>query len=672
MMNARIPGAGGLPQVGWRVAWIGWMMTGVAWGVTPTAKEMGKTARWVTECATPQGAGETFSFQYGGKKSSELLRGWGPTEQKAVDEQGEVHHTMVWMDAKSGLKVTWVGVEYPDFPAVEWTVYFKNTGFADTPALSEIQGIDLSLWAVGDLVLHHNIGGLAIATDYRPMADKIKFGQSKRITTSGGRSTNSDLPFFNLEQDGGGTIIALGWPGQWAAEFNREEKAVRVVAGQELTHMVLHAGEEVRTPLVALLWYDGDAERGQNLWRAWMLAHNVPRCANGKAPGRMTAACSSHQFGEMIHADEASQELFIDRYLQEGIKLDYWWMDAGWYVNNGDWPNTGTWEVDLKRFPRGLRAISDHAHEKGVKTLVWFEPERVTPGTWLYGHPEWLLGKDGEQKLLNLGNDEARKWWVGHADALLKDQRIDLYRTDYNIDPLPYWRATDAPDRQGMTENKYIVGLLAYFDELRKRHPGMLIDTCASGGRRNDLEMLRRAVPLLRSDYIMEPIGQQNHTYGIASWIPYFGTGLEASDSYVFRSQMTPWLIMCFDVRRKDLDYAAIRKLWGEWKEVGDCWSGDYYALTPYDPGTGAWMAWEFNLPESGKGMVEAFRRPEEKEGEVRVKLKGLEAGALYELKDFDIDGVVHKTGKELMEQGMVIKRDQRPAGVVIRYQKQG
>ena len=56
----------------------------------------------------------------------------------------------------------------------------------------------------------------------------------------------------------------------------------------------------------------------------------------------------------------------------------------------------------------------------------------------------------------------------------------------------------------------------------------MLIDECASGGRRNDLEMMRRAVPLWRSDKTMEPIGQQTMTYGISMWIPFFGTGTVA------------------------------------------------------------------------------------------------------------------------------------------------
>ena len=89
--------------------------------------------------------------------------------------------------------------------------------------------------------------------------------------------------------------------------------------------------------------------------------------------------CSSHLYNEMTKADEASQVYMVDRYLEERIKIDYWWMDAGWYACNGDWGKTGTWEVDKIRFPRGLRAVSDHAHAKGVKIIVWFEPERVAP-----------------------------------------------------------------------------------------------------------------------------------------------------------------------------------------------------------------------------------------------------------------------------------------------------
>ena len=84
--------------------------------------------------------------------------------------------------------------------------------------------------------------------------------------------------------------------------------------------------------MVVLQFYRGDWLRAQNIWRRWMLAHNLPR-PYGKPVHAQLAACSSHQFGEMINANTANQIQFIDRYREERLGLDYWWMDAGWYWN---------------------------------------------------------------------------------------------------------------------------------------------------------------------------------------------------------------------------------------------------------------------------------------------------------------------------------------------------
>ena len=206
------------------------------------------------------------------------------------------------------------------------------------------------------------------------------------------------MSYFNLEvPTGSGVIVAVGWPGQWASSWIRDEAVgLRVRAGQELTHLKLLPGEEIRTPLMVLQFWTQDWIRAQNVWRRWMLAHNVPK-PGGKVPQPELFGCSSHLFDEMQDANEENQKACIDRYLEEGIKIGHWWMDAGWYpFGNVGWPKTGTWEVDTKRFPRGLRAISDYAHSKGVKTIVWFEPERVHPDTWLTkNHPEWILGGAG-------------------------------------------------------------------------------------------------------------------------------------------------------------------------------------------------------------------------------------------------------------------------------------
>ena len=653
------------------------MMTSAQWAsaLAPSPDELSDAKQWLLAHLTESPEAKLpFSFSYGGQSSADLLKVCEPKHTtRKLDEQ-RTEHIRTFTDPKTGLILRCVAVAYSDFPTIEWTLFFKNTGTADTPILADIQAVDVRFGrgGQGEFVLHHHIGSPCAPNDYQPLETPLPPKAEKRIATSGGRPTNSDMPYFNIAWPGAGVIAVIGWPGQWAAKFTRDDKSgLRVQGGQELTHFTLHPGEEVRGPLVVLQFWKGDRIRSQNIWRRWMLAHNLPR-PGGKLPPFQMAACSSHQFGEMINANTENQKLFVDRYLEERLKLDYWWMDAGWYVNQTGWPNTGTWEVDTKRFPGGLRVISDHAHAKGVKIIVWFEPERVTAGTWLAeSHPEWVLGGKGGG-LLNLGNPQARLWLTEHVDKLLVEQGIDLYRQDFNMDPLGHWRANDAKDRQGITEIRHVEGYLAYWDELRRRHPNMLIDSCASGGRRNDLETLRRAVPLLRSDYIMEPVGNQCHTYGIAFWMPFQGTGSGSglNTPYMLRSVMATNFTACFDMRRRDLDFDLIRKLMGEWRQFADNYFGDYYPLTPYSLENTVWMAWQFDRPEAGEGMVQAFRRAESVYESARFKLRGLDPDARYTLTDLDTPGSSEATGRDLMERGLLISVKERPGAVVITYKR--
>jgi alpha-galactosidase len=640
---------------------------------------------WLGDMATddphlPTPNGEPpFSFTYGGPSSADLLKAWDVRRTTRQLDDRRTEHTITYTDPATGLVARCVAVEYADFPVVEWTLHLANAGAADTPILQDIQALDTVFaryaWPEADLAefhLHHFTGSPCTPRDYEPHVTRLGPGADQRIAAAGGRPTNSDLCYFNIEWPSEGVIVGVGWPGQWAAQFGRDDgTGLRVRVGQERTHFRLHPGEQVRTPLVALLFYKGDWVRAQNVWRQWMLAHNLPRPGGKLPPCPQLAACSSHQFGEMIQANEGNQKLFVDRYLQEGLKLDYWWMDAGWYVNETGWPNTGTWEVDTKRFPGGLRAITDHAHAQGVKSIVWFEPERVTPGTWLYEeHPEWLLGPNGEQKLLNLGDPEARQWLTEHVDRLIVEQGIDLYRNDFNIDPLPYWRANDTDDRQGITEVRYVEGYLAYWDELRRRHPDMLIDSCASGGRRNDLETLRRAVPLLRSDYIIEPVGNQCHTYGIAFWMPYYGTGSGATDPYLLRSVMCPHFTGCWDMRRDDLDYDQIRRLVGQWRRVAPYFLGDYYPLTSYSAANDVWIAWQFDRPDLGEGMVQVFRRADSIYESARLPLRGLDPEARYRIADVDSRRAQEMAGRDLVDEGLPVRIKHRPGAVILTYRR--
>ena len=136
-------------------------------------------------------------------------------------------------------------------------------------------------------------------------------------------------------------------------------------------------------------------------------------------------------------------------------------------------------------------------------------------------HPEWVLhASTTDQGLLNLGNPQARQWITDHLHQVLTDNQVGIFRSDFNMDPLDHWRQNDARDRQGITENHYVTGYLAFWDALLERDPNLLIDSCASGGRRNDLETMRRSVPLWKCDYAVEPVGMQCQTYGLAMWLP--------------------------------------------------------------------------------------------------------------------------------------------------------
>ena len=650
------------------------------------------TELWLDDLPLPQSpvaldAGALpFSFTYDGKPSGDLLKSWTFSHAaKALDEV-RLQHILTWTDPQTRLSVRMEGIEYRDFPTVEWTLYFKNGGASDSPILENIQAVDLKMTRGdrGEFLLHHGVGSPANGHDYEPLATPLSAKTTKHIGAAGGRPTNTDLSYFNLESTvNDGLIVVVGWPGQWAADFTRNEaRGLSIRAGQEQTHFKLMPGEEVRSPLIVLQFWQGDWIRAQNVWRRWMMAHSMPK-PGGELPKPLMFGCSSRAYEEMIKADEDKEIMFIDRYLEEGLKIDYWWMDAGWYVQDKGWPQVGTWEVDLKRFPHGFRAISDHAHARGVKILVWFEPERVAENTWLTrNHPEWIFG--GEKGgLLNLGNPEAANWLTDHVDALLTKEGIDLYRQDFNVDPLAFWRGNDAEDRQGITEIKHITGYLAYWDELRRRHPNMLIDTCASGGRRNDLETLRRAVPLWRSDYAFEPVGHQGMTYGLSLWAPYHGTGTVACvnatyygggatpvEPYAFWSNTAPGLSCGVDLRVKELDYDTLRKLFAQWRAISPNYYGDYYPLTPYSFEQNTWMAWQFDRPEAGEGMVQVFRRKDSIYMSAQLPLRGLEPDSVYTVSNVDGTQSVQAKGSELMTTGLAATLAERPMAAVYTYRK--
>ncbi len=647
----------------------------VALGVT-AAGEMDRAQQWMAARfdgpSQDRQAEPFFSFIYDGKPSTDLLHSWHIARTSRQIDDTRIERTLTYTDPRSGLSVRCVGIQYSDFPTVEWTVYFKNTGTTDTPILEDIQAIDFTLVRSGDseFVLRRTKGDTCAIDSFQPLEQTLAPETSVRLAPGGGRPTNGENPYWNFQTGSEGLIVVLGWPGQWSSQFERDGgRTLRIRAGQERTHFTLHPGEEVRSPLAVLQFYEGDWIRGQNLWRRWMVAHNIPRPSGRLVPTHYGACWSDplHPVGEIELA-------ILGGYLREQIPLDVYFIDAGWYPSTRDWwIDAGTWEVDRERFPRGIREVSDLAHEHGMQFVLWFEPERAGPNTWLSeNHPEWIHGGQNGG-LVNLADAEARKWITDRIDSLIRSEGVDVYRQDFNIDPLEYWRNADAPDRQGITEIGHVTGYLTFWDELLRRNPKLWIDSCASGGRRNDLETMRRAVPLLRSDCFIDPTGQptvqQCQTYGLALWLPYFGSGTIVPTKYWFRSTIFPASRVGWDTRKTDLDYPLLKDMIAEFRRVQPYLLGDYYPLSPYSIEKTAWTCWQFDEPSAG-GFVQAFRREEATQEVAVLKLQGLDPQATYAVENLDGPPIEKRTGRELMETGLPVTIAQQPGAALFIYEK--
>ena len=631
-----------------------------------------------------------FSFLYGGKESHSFIKSWQFRAEKIkLTEPNSEGFVYSYSDKQSGLLITCNVNVFNDFPAVEWVLKFSNTSGKNTPLIEKVAVIDYSFVTEnkGTLILHHTKGSNAERSDFQPIDEKLQVGKPVYMTPSGGRSSdNTAFPFFNIETpDKQGIIAAIGWTGKWYANvLQTNENTVSLKSGMEKMRMNLYANEEIRTPKICLLFWKG-AERmvGHNQFRQFILAHH-----SRKIKGRFAEYPLSGSFdygdpepcGEYNCLTEEFAVALVKRYQLFKILPEVFWLDAGWYTGcgwdkekGGWWQNVGNWTVDKERFPNGLKPVSDAVHKTGAKFMVWFEPERVSPGSLIdREHPEWLIKlKGNDNYLFDLGNKDALKWLTELMSNLLANEGIDYYRQDFNFDPMPYWEANDKPGRVGISEIRHIEGLYTFWDSLLERFPNLLIDNCASGGRRIDLETTSRSSPLWRTDYLYgEPNGYQCHTFGLNFYLPIHGTAIYKTDSYTFRSGLGGTAVMNWEVTGKASEpIPSIQKRIQDYKNLRPYFYGDYYPLTESRNNTGenVWLAYQLNRPNMKDGIVIAFRRNGSTNETIRTKLSGLEENTTYELFYEDYGLKIRNTGHELME-GFEITIPQKPSSLLVKY----
>lgn len=223
-----------------------------------------------------------------------------------------------------------------------------------------------------------------------------------------------------------------------------------------------------------------------------------------------------------------------------------------------------------------------------------------------------------------------------------------------------------------MSEIRHIEGLYAYWDSLLVRFPKLLIDNCASGGRRLDLETTSRSSPLWRTDYQYgEPNGYQCHTYGLSFYLPIHGTAAYKTENYTFRSGLGATMVMNWEVTgRNSESIPAIQKCIADYKSLRSYFYGDYYPLTGTRNMTSdsVWLAYQLSRPDKEDGIILAFRRKDCMAESAEVRLSGLDPVSNYELVNEGSDTMI-KTGNELMQK-FVLTLSEKPGSLLIKYRK--
>jgi len=579
-----------------------------------------------------------FSFKYGGTDSDAFIATW-TRDEKDLPSEGGALHRFTWTDPATKLKVTADVRSFTDYPALEWVMYFENEGTSDTPILDTIKPLHWTdLLPGSDCLIHYSRGSTSVAADFEPVTESCEGGYQ---TASSMSSSYKNLPFFNLQSDDYGVIGAIGWSCNWVTDYtpNADHSAMSVTSGMPRTHLLLHAGERIRTPRILLLPWHGDIADGQNLWRRLALAYYSPRHPDGsqvKVP-----ICWGSWGGESI--DKKLATLAALQKQKPGVEV--YWVDAGWFGDSTkDWSdNIGNWAPSPVFYPHGLAPLGEATKKAGLQLLLWMAPEEAPPSSALYRqHPEWFYSKLqwGKTALVKLGNPEVLKGMTDLVYDTLHTAGATWFRQDGGASFVEQWDADDKPDRVGMNEIQYITNFYAFWDALRTRIPDLQIDDCFSGGKRLDLETMSRSVSLWRSDAMTSSFDismEASQAQGLIPWIPLsggiwtFDKNLPADDPKQLYAQRTTYCAG-LDIGG-DAPPDWLKSSLDEYKEVQPYFYGDFYPLAGYSMGLDAWTLWQLDRPDLNSGVVLMLRRQKSPFVTVKLLLHGIDPAAQYDVE---------------------------------------
>ena len=565
-------------------------------------------------------------------------------------------------DIDDRLAVTAHLTEYPESDACRWVLTFENRGTQNTAVIADILDCDALLPLdvppsprAGFMPKPGNLCVLSMTgCDSSPNYSRNdrgsanEFGQevhyldryphrSVRLENDGARSSDGVMPFFDVTASGAGFIAAVGWTGDWRADFVGGDTGVQLKTGLKYTGFYLEPGEKLRTSSVLIMAYAAGEDRYNKFRRLIRNHFSHTACTPATREGLL-----AYELWGGLPSNEMKRRLTA--LTAHGVRFEDVWIDAGWYGNctvcddpyTGDWGRyTGDWRVNERVHPGELTDVAETAAGGDMRLMLWIEPERAVAGTPVtLAHPEWFITLPGSGNcLINYGIPEAQDYIYTLIAGYVEKLNLSCYRQDFNMPISAFFEAADAPDRRGISEIRHITGLYALWDRLLARFPGLLIDNCASGGRRIDIETLSRAIPFFRSDYQCafneEAEVLQTHNAGISRYLPFNGcTTKTKNDLYNIRSSYSSswggafWNGIIQSLDEKELDRAAA--VTHEYRRIRGYLSRDFYShgSNVFDPSS--WAVWQYHDPEKKAGVVLAFRRCESPFDRVTINLRGV------------------------------------------------
>jgi alpha-galactosidase len=454
------------------------------------------------------------------------------------------------------------------------------------------------------------------------------------------------------EESGPVWFGALAWSGSWRIHVDMDAAgSVRATAGYNPFDFAyrLKAGESLASPAFHAGYADDGFGGASRLFHRYQRTKILP----GAPTPRVRPVLYNSWEATYFAVDEKTQGEIAEKAASLGVERFV--MDDGWFgARNDDHAGLGDWVVNRKKFPNGLAPLIRRVNDLGMEFGLWVEPEMVNPDSDLYrAHPDWIIHFTGRprtearnQLVLNLARPDVYAYLLKMLDTLLKDHNIAFLKWDHNRAwSEPGWPGV-APSEQQRLYVAYVDNLYKLLGELRRRHPKVEIESCASGGGRVDLGIMRLTDQVWTSDntdpfdrlMIQDGFTRAYTPAVMMAWVtdaPNFLNKRVTSLEYRFLSAMQGGLGIGANLNHwKPEDFDKAKQLVAAYKTIRlTVQQGNLYRLVSPQKGSPRSATLSVS-PDASQAVLFAFLHASSRmERQPRLQLRGLDPKKTYALR---------------------------------------